>query len=512
MNPNSRTLDIILQMQDRVSSELSGVADSFGNLSDSAGKAGQFIEDNLLKIGVASAAAGAGLEVMARQQNEVTRNLANLGVITGQSTTEMRDLATSLRNVTFPMSDVVVLLEAGARQGLETNEELARFANMWDMVSDATGIAAETLAKQSVALRRVGIDANNTEAALDAFGFVTKETSLDVDDLLNIIERRGREIETLGLNINQTAALMKIMQENTGASGRVLRQEFTRAVGDADGDLSVLLTSLGTTTDEFNAMTASVEGNSTVIEQMAQNYADSFTPMQRMQDMAARLTENYGDLIGVMASLTPILIALGPIIKGIIVLKGVLAGVTLAALAPYLLIAAAIAAVIAIGVLLYKNWESLIEITGRVVGFLMEKWGQIQGFFSNLWESVVGVFQGAMDKITAVIDGIIERAMRAINLAREAAGAIGGGIRSAVSSVGRVIGVNDAIISPKGDIITTHPDDYIIATKTPGSLGGGNGVTVNVYGDVSGRELVETVKKGIMGELKHNVRLTNMAY
>lgn len=43
--------------------------------------------------------------------------------------------------------------------------------------------------------------------------------------------------------------------------------------------------------------------------------------------------------------------------------------------------------------------------------------------------------------------------------------------------------VNDAIITPNGNIVTTHPDDYLIATKTPDSLIGGGGqanVTVQV--------------------------------
>lgn len=30
--------------------------------------------------------------------------------------------------------------------------------------------------------------------------------------------------------------------------------------------------------------------------------------------------------------------------------------------------------------------------------------------------------------------------------------------------------VNDAIITPQGNVVSTHPDDYLIATKTPGSL------------------------------------------
>lgn len=37
-------------------------------------------------------------------------------------------------------------------------------------------------------------------------------------------------------------------------------------------------------------------------------------------------------------------------------------------------------------------------------------------------------------------------------------------------SANREISVNDAIITPSGNVISTHPDDYLIATKTPGSL------------------------------------------
>lgn len=42
--------------------------------------------------------------------------------------------------------------------------------------------------------------------------------------------------------------------------------------------------------------------------------------------------------------------------------------------------------------------------------------------------------------------------------------------------------VNDAIITPSGDVISTHPDDYLIATKTPHSLvnaGKGGAPTIN---------------------------------
>ena len=69
--------------------------------------------------------------------------------------------------------------------------------------------------------------------------------------------------------------------------------------------------------------------------------------------------------------------------------------------------------------------------------------------------------------------------------------------------------VNDAIISPKGDIISTHPDDYIIATKDPQSLAGSGGVTINISGTfLSDRQASKRMAAEIMQVLGNNQRLT----
>ena len=53
---------------------------------------------------------------------------------------------------------------------------------------------------------------------------------------------------------------------------------------------------------------------------------------------------------------------------------------------------------------------------------------------------------------------------------------------SANEALTKQTSVNDAIITPKGDIISTHPDDWLIATKTPQDLsrGGGTAPTVTI--------------------------------
>jgi hypothetical protein len=68
-------------------------------------------------------------------------------------------------------------------------------------------------------------------------------------------------------------------------------------------------------------------------------------------------------------------------------------------------------------------------------------------------------------------------------------------------NIGKVTGVNDAIISPKGDIITTHPDDYLIATKNPQSLTGG-GLTININTMVGSQEYAQEMGNLIIRELQ----------
>jgi hypothetical protein len=87
-----------------------------------------------------------------------------------------------------------------------------------------------------------------------------------------------------------------------------------------------------------------------------------------------------------------------------------------------------------------------------------------------------------------------------------------GGISSKASPVSKSIGgsvksVNDAIITPKGDIISTHPDDYLIATKNLSGLGGGTNINIVVNGDVSGQDLIDKIKSALAMDIKRQIRV-----
>jgi len=88
-------------------------------------------------------------------------------------------------------------------------------------------------------------------------------------------------------------------------------------------------------------------------------------------------------------------------------------------------------------------------------------------------------------------------------------GSIWEGIKSSNKDFGKKIGVNDAIISPKGDIITTHPDDFLIATKNPAALaGGGGGVNVVInYPFVLDRNGGDMLADVISQSLRNKLRI-----
>lgn len=85
---------------------------------------------------------------------------------------------------------------------------------------------------------------------------------------------------------------------------------------------------------------------------------------------------------------------------------------------PILGIAAAIAAAIAVGVLLWKNWDTIkakaIEVWGGLVEFFSGVWDSVSEFFTSAWDSIteylVGVWQSISTYFSDIWSGIVESA------------------------------------------------------------------------------------------------------
>lgn len=76
--------------------------------------------------------------------------------------------------------------------------------------------------------------------------------------------------------------------------------------------------------------------------------------------------------------------------------------------------------------------------------------------------------------------------------------------------------VNDAIITPSGNVISTHPDDYLIATKTPGSLIGGGAsqrqpnISFNIVNNGTPVEIESTQQKDNGDDIELIVKIKDL--
>lgn len=379
-------------------------------------------EADIGKLGLAAGAGAAGLEGLARKTGETGVSIGNLAGQLGMSESSIRDMATEMSNATFPMEDVLGLMETGAQRGLESEAALTQYAENWDMIGDATGGSGPELAKAGVALEALGISAGEEGQALDAFGFIMNDTSQDVDDFIKFIERTGPELNDMGLDVDDTAALLGLMESELGLTGRTARQEFRSALSDSDGTLEGMLDTLGLSEDQFNSMRDEVEGSGGAIEDNAERLAESMTPIQEMQSRFEDLMVTLSPFSGAIANAA---IALGAVAAVILTLKAglmayqtVMAAVKVATVIwtgvqwllnsallanPITWIILLIIALIAIIVLIILNWDKVAAATAAawdwIVAALAAAWGWIKAKAASVWGSIVDFFAGIVNGI-----------------------------------------------------------------------------------------------------------------
>lgn len=352
------------------------------------------LSDNWGKITVGASVAGAGIEAAGRKQAEYTeitdRSAKAIGVTSG----EYRDLATDISNVTFPLEDALELMETGRQQGIDSAEGLQEYATFWDTVGDATGLAGPELGKASAGLRAVGIAAGDEQDALAAFGYVTENTTGDVSEFLHFLERTGPQLSEMGMDVDDAAGMLGILEHEFGMSGRTARQEFRKAVNESDGDLNAMMDTLGVSEEMFNEYSDAVANSSDVIQDNADNHAESYTTMEKLQHWMSELTYSYGPMIEAATMLVPIMLALGPAIKGVQIATSLFNATLLAS--PITWIVVGIMALVGVVIWAYTEFEWFANIMNGV-------WESIVEGAMIVWEWLLAIIQPAIDFIVEFV-------------------------------------------------------------------------------------------------------------
>ena len=344
---------------------IKGVKSGFQGMKDS-------IVKNRKAIGVGITALGVGMEALAKNQQGLTESTRKLANATQFSEAEIRTMATSLSNATFPLDSVLGLMELGAQQGLESAAALKAYAGFWDTVGDATGLGAEALAKSGAALAAVGVEVGNESELLGAFGLISQESTQSVQDFLDGISRMAPEMSAMGVSVNEAAVIMTAMERELGLTARTARTEFKEALEESETGLAGVLEQLGLSETQIATYRDKLEGSTGVIQANADAHASTKTVMDKLKSSMADLAFANGAMIEKASMLAPIFMAAGPVVMGFTSIMGFMTPVVHGAkaaliglnlsLGPIALVIIGVGAAIVAAIVIWKNWDKIILV------------------------------------------------------------------------------------------------------------------------------------------------------
>jgi len=459
---------------------MDGVKESIDSVSESASNATDFIAgisgDSLesagkkgLIAGAAMGGAAAGGEALAQSMGSLARANDQVAALTGITTEEMRNLVNETSNETFVLEDVLGTFRLAAVQGLRSGEALKEYGSYWDMVADAIGSDAPTLAKAGLGLGVLGVKADNVTDSQKALGLAYSSTAIGVEGFLRTVGRTSPELKKMGLGLNDTAILLAALSEDISDPKALLRafREGLNEVGGAGGGLDELKANLGISGEKWAEYSEKLEHSGKVLEEHAAIDNKYFTTLDKMKQWLAELKfahSNLYDVIstgaGILSGLSAPMMTLAGIsvllgknlgdlktaavgaigklgaLKGamstlLLTMKGGIAHIAsfasglIAKLAPALVGAIAktwawtaallanpitwivlgIVALIAGIVLLIKNFDKVKEAMGKVWDAIKGVWDKIFGFLKGVWDKIKEIAAAVWDKIKYVILG-----------------------------------------------------------------------------------------------------------
>lgn len=380
---------------------------------------------------IARAYYGLDFAELIQEVNEVSRSL-------GISNDEALGLVNALLKMGFPPEQLDIISEYGTQlkiAGYEAEEIQAIFAagietgswnidNLLDGLKEGRIRLAEFGQEVPKAVKDLlkGTDISAKELqkwgqAVAAGGDAGKRAMEEVAMALGGIKNETQQ-NALGVAIFGTMwedQGRAIIDTISGAKGQVVdlksnQDQLNQSVAQLDSDPMVQFS---------QAMTEMKEALGPLLIEIANLVSRIAEWIQQNPQLAATIAT----VVTAIGILIGIFMALSPIIMAIVGLAGAL-GISFGAIAaPVLIVIGVISALIAIGILLWQNWDTIkakaVEIWGAIKSWLAQTWENIKASAREKWESMKQTIQEKMNsakqKITEIWNSILNF-LRNINL------------------------------------------------------------------------------------------------
>jgi hypothetical protein len=445
------------------------------------------------------------------------------------------DIATDQANILKYQQQLDILTNSQNLNGQSAEEITAKLEDQATAnVSLGFSVADSTasLMQAFTATKNVSEAMDVNSAAMDLARAKNIDLGTATNQVILAMNGQGRALATYGIQIKDGLSGMEALNAVQAA----VNGQAQAFAGTLSGQLAVAMQS-------FNKLVSDIGTTQLpLLNGLLQTIVKIIDAVDNWTQGHQKLTETVLIFVGVLGGLLTLLGTL-------LVTLGTLAVIVAILGAPFLLLIGLIALLAAVIIANWKNLSDDIQaIWTVVVNFFVQAWttirntatnaltalsnligstlSGIQGiwntvwtavstFFDNIWNGIKTSAEAAIDYIMSKVQGFVSWAqgilgpiLGAINAVGSAASVFGKGVASVVSSAASVLNVHDAIITPGGQVIQTDPADYLFATKTPGSLGGGSGnITININGgsylDQGGAKMIgDALAKSIVQQMK----------
>lgn len=230
-------------------------------------------------------------------------------------------------------------------------------------------------------------------------------------------------------------------------------QNLGAAATDAGGNIETTFNATQDPTDKFKT---ALQGLTLAGSDLGATLLDVLRPaIEKVTDIVKKLREWWEGLSPEMqdtvVKIALVVAAIGPLVAIVGQVIGLIG--TIMSLAPILgtaisvltgpigLVVAAVAAAIAIGVALYKNWDEIkakaTEIWGKIKDFFIKTWETIKAKATEIFEKIkaffAGIWQGIKDKAVQIWTSIRDFCTNTWNTLKEKAATAWEGIKNAVT-------------------------------------------------------------------------------
>lgn len=363
---------------DTVSAGLVGTINAFGDSFENAEHYADVFANacngSMLEINSLSDSAGIAANVFATAGYSVQDMALYLGVMANKNI-DANEAATSLKTG-------IARLVKPAKEGAEWMEQLGI------EVTNADGSMKDSLTVQRE-LHNAFAGLSESEQIAAASAIFGKN---QMSKWLALINTAPSEVDSLAQSIDKEGTATEMAEAMMGG--------FGGSIEKLKSSLDVLMTSLGELASQYLAP---------VIEKI-QGIIDKFLALD--DETKQRIIK----IAGIVATVGPVILVIGKVISGISGIISVVSG--LAAVLPLLagpfgIVLAVIAAVVAIGVLLYKNWDEIKEKASQLGDWIKEKFEFIKLVVTKTWEFIkekaIETWNNIKDTVSNVWNGIKDK-------------------------------------------------------------------------------------------------------